>query len=94
MKTDYKIWLIAATMALPTSLVAMSANAETNDIYSVQQAGQRKISGLLTESNGDPIIGATIRVVGKQGGVVTDAEGRYIIMAKDGDELQYSSCYP
>ena len=90
MKTDYKIWLIAATMALPTSLVAMSANAETNDIYSVQQAGQRKISGLLTESNGDPIIGATIRVVGKQGGVVTDAEGRYIIMAKDGDELQYS----
>ena len=61
-----KRYYIAAMFALglvaqPAILRANAAD-EANSIEAVQQQKQR-ISGLLTDSNGDPIIGATVRVV-------------------------------
>ena len=60
-----KRYYIAAMFALglvaqPATLRASAAD-EANGIETVQQQKQR-ISGLLTDSNGDPIIGATVRV--------------------------------
>jgi len=46
-------------VAQPAILRANAAD-EANSIEAVQQQKQR-ISGLLTDSNGDPIIGATVR---------------------------------
>lgn len=62
-----KRYYIAAMFALglvaqPATLRASAAD-EANGIEAVQQQKQR-ISGLLTDSNGDPIIGATVRVQG------------------------------
>ena len=89
-----KRYYIAAMFALglvaqPAILRANAAD-EANSIAAVQQQKQR-ISGLLTDSNGDPIIGATIRVQGTTNrGVISDVEGRYSIESDPGDVLAFS----
>ena len=42
-------------------------------------SAQRNLSGRITDSSGEPLPGASIRVVGTQAGFITDAEGRYEI---------------
>ena len=89
-----KRYYIAAMFALglvaqPATLRASAAD-EANGIEAVQQQKQR-ISGLLTDSNGDPIIGATVRVQGTTNrGVISDVEGRYSIEAAPGEVLEFS----
>lgn len=76
-------------VAQPATLRASAAD-EANGIEAVQQQKQR-ISGLLTDSNGDPIIGATVRVQGTTNrGVISDVEGRYSIEAAPGEVLEFS----
>ena len=48
------------------------------------------VNGHVKDATGDDIIGATIRVVGQQGGVITDFDGNFSIEAKQGDMLQIS----
>lgn len=43
----------------------------------------------MTESHGDPLPGVTVQVLGRQGGVITDAEGRYTIEAAPNEELRF-----
>ncbi len=54
-------------------------------------AQQININGKVTgaDSN-DPLIGATVALVGSQTGTVTDVEGNYGITAKEGDTLLFS----
>lgn len=40
---------------------------------------QKTISGTVTDTNGEPIIGASVLVKGTSQGVVTDLDGRYIL---------------
>lgn len=54
-----------------------------------QKSAQRNITGLVTESNGDPIIGATVVVKGTTRGGTTDLDGKYTIKAADGEELEF-----
>lgn len=55
---------------------------------------QTHVSGIVTSSeDGEPVIGATIKVVGSQtAGTVTDIEGRFSLsVSKPGVELEFSS---
>ena len=55
---------------------------------------QTHVSGIVTSSeDGDPVIGATVKVVGSQtAGTVTDIEGRFSLsVSKPGVELEFSS---
>lgn len=91
MKKRYYIAAMFAfgLVAQPAILRANAAD-EANSIEAVQQQKQR-ISGLLTDSNGDPIIGATVRVQGTTNrGVISDVEGRYSIEAAPGEVLEFS----
>lgn len=49
---------------------------------------QNSISGLVTDTNGEPLIGATVLVKGTKIASVTDLEGKFSINAKDGQQLQ------
>lgn len=44
---------------------------------------QREISGIVTDSLGQPLPGVTIRIMGKQGGTSTDQQGQFRIKADD-----------
>lgn len=55
---------------------------------------QTHVSGIVTSSeDGEPVIGATVKVVGSQtAGIVTDIEGRFSLsVSKPGVELEFSS---
>lgn len=55
------------------------------------QGGKHKAKGVLLDSDGSPLIGATIKVAGSNNGTITDAEGRYELDGvKEDDILEYS----
>lgn len=63
--------------------------AGTAAVYETQQ--QRKtVSGLLTDADGNPVIGATVVIKGTTNGVTTDIDGRYTLKGvKNGDIIEY-----
>ena len=48
------------------------------------------VNGHVKDATGEDIIGATVRIAGQGGGVVTDFDGNFEIQAKSGDVLQVS----
>lgn len=38
-----------------------------------------KVTGTVTDSSGEPVIGATVTVLGTKGGTVSDANGNYSV---------------
>lgn len=54
-------------------------------------AQKHQVSGtVLDAANGEPVIGAGV-IISSGGGVVTDFEGKYVLMAADDDVLTFSS---
>ncbi|WP_455640969.1 TonB-dependent receptor [Parabacteroides sp.] len=53
-----------------------------------QQA--RKITGVVTDTNGEPVIGANVVIKGTTTGTVTDLDGRYSLEVPQGAVLQVS----
>ncbi len=49
-----------------------------------------KVTGLVVDSNNDPVIGATIKIVGTSVGAVTDIDGKFTVNASPQDRLQIS----
>lgn len=51
---------------------------------------QEKITGIVTDAKGEPVIGANVSVVGKSIGTITDINGKFAIQASQGNTLQIS----
>ena len=51
---------------------------------------QNNVSGVITDENGDPLIGVTVMEAGTQNGTVTDIDGRYSLNVKPGAKLTVS----
>lgn len=49
----------------------------------------RKITGIVVDDLGAPVIGATVIVQGTVNGVLTDIDGKYAIEAKKNQVLEY-----
>ncbi|MDR3188299.1 MAG: TonB-dependent receptor [Prevotellaceae bacterium] len=54
------------------------------------QAQTGRISGLVTEGDGNPMVGVAVVVSSTKAAALTDADGRYSVMAAVGDEIVYS----
>ena len=54
------------------------------------QAQNNKVTGVVRDTNGDPLIGATVMVKGTNRGTATDIDGRYSIAATPGSTLMIS----
>lgn len=60
-------------------------------ISTVTFAQTEQVSGTVTDNSGEPIIGATVLVVGQTGnGAVTDIDGNFTLQAKPGSTLSIS----
>ena len=53
-------------------------------------AQAQKVSGVVKDQSGEPVIGATVKVVGTNTGAVTDSKGHYEISASNGSILSFS----
>ena len=56
----------------------------------LDQIQQEKITGIVTDVKGEPIIGANVSVIGKSIGTITDIDGKFTIQASLGNTLQVS----
>ena len=76
---------IAAFACLGGALGVPMAYAEP--LQAVAPAQAANIIGVVTDSEGEPLIGATVLVKGSTTGTATDIEGRFSIKAAPGQEL-------
>ena len=53
-------------------------------------AQQITVKGEVKDATGEAVIGATVRVLGQDGGTVTDFDGKFTLMATQGAKLQVS----
>lgn len=52
---------------------------------------QTKVTGVVTDANGETVIGASVKIKGQSGvGAMTDLDGKYTINAKPGQTLEFS----
>jgi TonB-linked SusC/RagA family outer membrane protein len=76
-----------------SKLIVIAVNAKAAILSASknrQESSQRKISGIITDNTGMPIIGATILVNDNKLGTVSDFDGKYQIMAKEDDVVSFS----
>jgi len=57
---------------------------------SVGAFAQNVVQGHVKDASGEPVIGATVRIVGQDGGVITDIDGNFSIKANANDKLSVS----
>lgn len=74
---------------------ASIANTKNKDVTNIPQQNQskKKLTGLVTDTDGNPMIGASVSIVRKgvtTGGVVTDIDGKYSIEVLPGDQLVFA----
>lgn len=82
--------VLAVFVALPASTVLAERVSSTLITSEVLQKKVMTVSGLITDQNGDPVIGVTVLVKGTPNGVITDLDGKYSIKAATGAVLQFS----
>lgn len=68
----------AALLGATSPLLAAPTLAAQNFSQATMQQ-QNSCKGNVKDSNGEPIIGATVKIEGKTGGTVTDLDGNFIL---------------
>lgn len=74
---------IASGIALTPQFIMAASAAQV-----VQQAGV--VKGQILDANGEPVIGATVKVQGQKGGTITDLDGNFSLDAAKGSTLEVS----
>ena len=58
---------------------------------SVGAFAQIDVKGHVKDAQGEPVIGATVRVAGQSGGVISDFDGNFTLKAKQGAQITVTS---
>ena len=74
---------IGATTGVPTAYAAPAPQAQT--------AKSVKVTGEVTDSQGEPVIGASVIIKGTSQGVATDVNGRFTLDVVPGHEVSITS---
>lgn len=62
----------------------------TNETASIQQNSSYKVTGVVSDASGEPIIGASIIEKGTSNGTITDLDGKFTIEVNAGATLNIS----
>jgi TonB-linked SusC/RagA family outer membrane protein len=94
-KTDWRRQLLnAAACSVMLFSVTIKANATVTSVAAnetFQQQDNFKVTGTIVDKEGQPIIGATVKVNGTGTGTITDVNGHFSINAKSGNLIEISS---
>lgn len=69
---------------------APSVSTPSKNKQQVSKGKRITVSGTVTDTKGEPLIGATIKVEGKASGMATDIDGRYELSVPEGARLEFS----
>jgi TonB-linked SusC/RagA family outer membrane protein len=90
-KKRYQLWIAACSFCSFFLLIPLRGYAVNSlEILEMQQQNSGKVSGTVKDSQGEPIIGANVIIVGTTQGVITDLDGHFSITAKLGDKVKVS----
>ncbi len=78
---------VLAGMAAPCQ-TAMAVSGQK--LATLMQQQQIEVKGTVVDNTGEPLIGVSVQIVGKQGGVVTDIDGHFAIKCEKGQQLKFS----
>lgn len=88
MKHSFLSMCMLAGLTMPCQM-AMALNAHSL-AANMQQQQKFDVKGTVVDSRGEPLIGVSIQIVGKQNGVATDIDGHYSIKVERGQKLKFS----
>ena len=81
--------MIAAAICMASGATIQASAAETL-ATSIQQQKGNTIQGTVVDQNGEPVIGASVRVKGSKNGTVTDLDGKFTLLNASGTiEISY-----
>ena len=81
--------VLLVALALACGVPAGFTSVDSNVGFSAM-AQTNKVTGVVRDANGDPLIGATVKVKGTTRGTATDIDGKYSIVASPGNTLVIS----
>ena len=76
--------------------MGLTANAPASGIGFTAQAQSNKVTGVVKDADGEPMVGVSVKVKGTKRGTTTDIDGRYSIVASPNATLVFSfvGCKP
>lgn len=83
--------LVALALAVSVSFgTAVTASASASVAENYSQSSQIMAAGTVVDAQGQPIVGASVIEQGTRNGVVTDADGKFLLSVKSGAQLEIS----
>lgn len=89
--TNARLLMLSVLLAGGMKPVFAAPDASVNKVVEINDQQKQTVKGTVKDANGDPIIGATVKVKGSIGGTVTDIDGKFTLDAPAGAELEVSS---
>ena len=89
----YGVLGVAACSMLSFSSSAYAGTAYTrnSEVLSQQQLkGSISVKGVVKDSNGEPVIGASVKMIGGKAGTITDVNGNFALQVMPGGTLEVS----
>ena len=88
---NYKRYLLGLSLCLAVGATPPICAQNNNKKAAAQQSAERTVKGTVVDEQGEPVIGATIMVVGaSQGGAITDFDGNFTIKVPAGGKIKVS----
>ena len=83
--------VLVAWLALSPMAWAMAGTSNTQpNATSLQQSTRKTVTGTVTDANGEPLVGVSVRSKGGKGGTITDIDGHFSMQVGDGETIEIS----
>jgi TonB-linked SusC/RagA family outer membrane protein len=82
--------LLASLIFACGAPVGLTSSQSDCGFVAMAQSNNGKVTGVVRDANGEPLIGATVKVKGTNQGTATDVDGKYSIKAAPGSTLVIS----
>lgn len=90
LKSTSILRICSAFMLSVLSAVPVLATDHSNVVIKESQQENKKITGTVVDTNGEPVIGANVVVKGTTNGIITDMDGKFALTVPNGTVLQVS----
>lgn len=90
LKSTCMLRICSAFMLSVLSAVPVLATDHSNVVIKESQQENKKITGTVVDTNGEPVIGANVVVKGTTNGIITDMDGKFALTVPNGTVLQVS----